>query len=177
MEKDKLLNDLKNIIYKYKGKNEFSNIVILCVGTNKIIGDLFGPIVGQKLIENIKRKDIIIYGDIQNTLNFSNAKTILEKVFFEYRKPFIITIDAALGNENMIEKVVVTRGKIKIGDSLGRCICYNSQINIKGIVGKDNKNVKENLKTLKRVNPKIIENLSNTVVYGIEQVIDKIKLK
>ena len=177
MEKDKLLYDLKNIIYKYERENEFSNIVILCVGTNKIIGDLFGPIVGKKLIQSIKRKDIIIYGNTKNTVNFSNAKSILEKVFFEYRKPFIITIDAALGNENMIEKVFVTSGKIKIGDSLGRYICYNSQINIKGVVGKDNKNAKENLKTVKRVNPKIIENLSNTVVYGIEKMVDKIKLK
>lgn len=177
MEETKLVNDLKNIIYKFDIEKEFSNIVILCVGTNKIVGDLFGPMVGQKLIKKIKRKNVNIYGDSKNTLNFKNAENVLKSVFVEYRKPFIITIDAALGKENMIEKVFVSRGKIKIGNSLGRSICYNSQINIKGVVGKESNDIKENLKTLKMVEPKVIENLSNTVVYGIEKIVDEIKLK
>ena len=173
----KLVQDLEKKISKFNVKEQFSEIVILCVGTIKIIGDAIGPIVGQKLIEVLKvkkNKRIIVCGNIYNTLNFNNAKNILRKIDEECENPFIITIDSALGNMDMVEKIFVNDGIISLGSSLGRSISYNSHINIKCVVGENKNDAEENFETLRNVNINSIINVSNTIVYGINEVIKKI---
>ena len=48
-----------------------------------------------KLGKNIKfleNKYIKIYGDLDNTINFRNAKEIITKIYEQFEKPYIITI-------------------------------------------------------------------------------------
>lgn len=154
---------------------KFSNIVILCVGTNKLIGDSIGPIVGQKLTRLLNDKENVkIYGNTRETLNLQNARHILEKIPYIYQAPFIITIDAALGPKEMIESIFITTGKIKIGEALGHSIGYYSNINIKGIVGEYQENLKENLDTLSEVKRKCIHKLSNQITYEVCQMVEQI---
>ena len=54
MEKTKFVQDLQKNIYQYRNQ-KFSDVVILCIGTNKLIGDSIGPIVGQKLKEETEK--------------------------------------------------------------------------------------------------------------------------
>lgn len=170
MEKTKFVQDLQKNIYQYR-KQSFSDIVILCIGTNKLIGDSIGPVVGQKLKkENIQEK-VYIYGDMKETINFKNAKQVIENIFKIYEKPFIITIDSALGTQTMVSKIVVSKGIIRIGKSLGRSICYPSHITIKGVVGEYRNTIQENLYTLKTVKQEIVDELSNKMAKGINQVI------
>jgi len=175
MENAKFVQELKEQVYAYMYQ-KFSHIVILCIGSNKIIGDCVGPMVGQNLNELLKQenKKIIIYGNMKETINFKNAQKIITDIFQMYEKPFMITIDSALGTENMIKKIVVNEGWIQIGKSLGRSISYHSHINIKGVVGENKKNPKDNIETLKKVKLEIVNELSNTVTKGIHQVIEKI---
>lgn len=172
MQNLEIVQDLKEQMSYFNINKQFSNIVILCVGTNKIAGDSIGPMVGQKLIESLKNKEhIVIYGNMRETLNFKNAKQILQQILIKYKKPFIITVDAALGKEEMIEKIVVGKGKVQIGASLGRSACCNSHISIKGIVGKYEEDKKENLKTLMNTDIKMVQKMANEITYGINQVV------
>lgn len=175
MEKTKFVQDLQKNIYQYRNQ-KFSDVVILCIGTNKLIGDSIGPIVGQKLKEEKMKEKISVYGDLKQSINFKNAKTVLEKIFKSYQKPFIITIDSALGTERMVSKIVVNKGIIRIGKSLGRSICYPSHITIKGVVGENKNTYDDNIKILNEVEPELIWNLSNIMVEGIKQEINKIRI-
>ena len=173
MENTRFVQDLQKNIYQYKNQ-KFSDVVILCIGTNKLIGDSIGPVVGQKLKEENIQEKICIYVDMKQTINFKNAKQVIEKIFKIYEKPFIITIDSALGKQTMINKIVVNKGIIRIGKSLGRSICYPSHITIKGVVGENKNTFEDNIAILKTVQPKLIWELSNTMVEGIKQEIGKI---
>ncbi len=154
---------------------KFSNIVILCVGTNKLIGDSVGPIVGQKLTRLLNDKENIkIYGNTRQTLNLKNAKQILGEINKQYTKPFIITIDAALGTKEMIQTILISNGKIKIGEALGHEIEYFSHINIKAIVGEYQKSIQENFDTLNEVERKSVQQLSNQITYQVCQMVEKI---
>lgn len=154
---------------------KFLDIVILCVGTNKIVGDSVGPIVGKKLTRLLKHKENVkIYGNTKKNLNLKNAKHVLEEISCIQPEPLIITIDAALGPKEMIETVFMTTGKIKIGEALGNGMGYNSHINIKGIVGECQESSKENFEVLNKVHPKCIHRLSNKITYEICQLIEKI---
>lgn len=154
---------------------KFSNIVILCIGTSKLMGDSIGPIVGQKLTRLLKNKqNIRVYGNREYNLTLKNAKQVLQEITDRYTETFVITIDAALGPKEMIESIWVTRGSIKIGEALGQGIQYFSDINIKGIVGENQKNIKENFNALNKASRKSIHRLSNQITYQVCQIIEEI---
>ena len=148
------IKNLRNKIGMYDLKREFTEIIILCVGTNKIIGDMIGPIVGEELKNKINKKEIIVFGNMENTLNLKNAENIIKKVKNNYIKPFIITIDTAKA---------VSKG-----------IKYKSHVNIKGVVGKYSTAREKNINTLKNVEPEAIFYLSSIISNGITEVIKNI---
>ena len=153
----------------------FSNVVILCVGTNKIAGDCIGPIVGKKLGRLLNNNsNVVVLGNCKSTLNFNNAKNIWEQVKKDYSNPFIITVDAALGKKEMINKIVTSTGYIKIGSALGNGTYYPSHINIKGVVGEYSNDLQENIKTLKNVEKNKINDLSNQITYRLYKMLEKI---
>ena len=46
-EHKNFVENLGSRLYRYSIKNKFSNIIFVCIGTNKIVGDSFGPLVGD----------------------------------------------------------------------------------------------------------------------------------
>lgn len=155
--------------------DQFANIVILCIGTNKLIGDSVGPIVGQKLARLLQDKENVnIYGDTKQNLNLKNIEKILEEKVDKRHKTYVITIDAALGPKETIEQIFITKGKVKIGEALGEGLEYYSDINIKGVVGEYQKSKKQNFNELNKVTRKIIYRLSNQIAYQVCQIVETI---
>lgn len=92
---------ISNCIYeKIKEKEE---IVILCVGTNRIIGDAVGPITGTFLTENNIPN---VYGTLQRPVDATNLVRVVDEIKKSYSKPYIIAVDAAvnLGTSYLIGK-------------------------------------------------------------------------
>lgn len=176
-EYNEFKNNLKEQIEQFDIQNQFSEIIFLCIGTNKIIGDMIGPMVGERLKRQIKQlkkylqKDMIIYGNMKDTLNLKNANQVIPFLKYQYINPFIITIDTALGNENTIEKIFISSGEIEIGKALKNGIKYKSHINIKGVVGKYHHKIEENISTLKNIKFDVIEAMSKTICMGIKDAV------
>ena len=148
---------------------DYSNVIILCIGTKKVVGDSVGPLVGEN-IKYLENDYIKIYGALENTINFNNAKNILTEIYEKFDNPYIITIDAALGNKENMGKVILTKGYIKIGKALEKSICFYSNLNIKCVVGKNTNSMINNLAELKNVDKKEVENIVNMVSVGIGKV-------
>lgn len=172
MQELKIVQDLKKQLEWFNINKQFSTILILCIGTNKVVGDSIGPMVGESLLELLKYKpNVKIYGSMKEPLSFANTKQVLKEILIKYKQPFIITIDAALGKEEMIERIIVGRGNIKIGASLGRDASCNSHINIKAVVGKYKNDKMENFNTLINTDLKMVKKMADTITYGINQTI------
>ena len=114
---------------------DYSHLVFLCVGTNKVAGDSVGPIVGNNLKE-LENQYLQIYGTMENTLNFRNAKEIIEKVYHDFKNPYLVTIDAALSPTSHKGEIILSEGYIKIGKALQKSICFYSNVTIKCVVRK-----------------------------------------
>lgn len=174
-EYEKMKYYLEKQFYQFDMKNQFSELIFLCIGTNKVIGDMVGPIVGERLknevnnrkIKKIVKKEILVYGNMKHTLNLKNADKVIQHVQNEYQKPFLITIDTALGKEDMIEKIFIGSGEIEIGKALEKGVKYQSNIYIKGVVGKYGTTVEENMNTLKNADIVSIKRISNIICDGI----------
>lgn len=175
MENTKFVQDLQKQVHYFKVKQNFSGIVILCIGTNKLIGDSLGPIVGQKLTDRLRNyKNITIYGNMKETLNFRNAKQVLEQVITTWDNPFIIGIDSALGKAELINEIVVGTGKIQLGNALGKNLKYPTHIHIKGVVGINRNSRQENMKVLESIQDRDIHKISENITQGVCKILETV---
>ena len=141
-------------------KNKERDIVFLCIGTKKVIGDSFGPIVGQMLKENTKN----VYGNLVETVNATNIHEKVEEIYMNFSNPYIIVLDSALGSVNMINKIVIGSGGIKPGSALDKDIDKIGDMYINAIVGK---NGRSNFNELRNVKKEDIFNMSKQVYKAI----------
>jgi len=172
--KEKFINDFSYIFYKAKSQKEYSEITFLCVGTDRITGDCFGPLVGSKLIELLKKcnySNINVYGSLEQNLSYENINKIIKNI---NNKSIIIVIDAALSKKENIGKVFVSNGKTILGKSLERDKIEIGDISIKSVVAKDYKIAKYNFKALQNISLNVVNTLANNVSEGIFEAITKI---
>lgn len=115
--------EIRDLIYsELKKKIMFQkemSYIFMCIGTEKIVGDSFGPLVGQKLYNNLKRKSKFhVIGRMKENITYSMVKGELEKINECYVKPYIIAIDAAISEQGNIGKIIVTNQKIRVGEGI-----------------------------------------------------------
>ena len=168
----KFVKEFEQRISELYVENDYSNLVFLCIGTNKIIGDSVGPIVGNYL-KKLQNEYLQIYGTLDDTINFFNAKDVIEGIYQNLENPYLITIDAALSNSNNKGDIVLSEGYIKIGKALQKSICFYSDINIKCIVGKSYLEKEKNIKELEKVSLAEILGMAELVATGIKNVLKK----
>ena len=146
----------------------YSNIIFLCIGTDRLIGDSFGPFVGNrltKLFRDAERLNVI--GTLENNISVSNINAVINNIKNTYTNPFIIAIDAALSRPENVEKIVVSEGPLLLGSSLNRRGIQVGDMNIRGIVGKNCRNANQNLIVLQTVPLNRIINMADIVSTGI----------
>lgn len=108
-------------------------IIFLCIGTDRSTGDSLGPLVGHKLKE-VKRKNLYIYGSLNNPIHAKNLSDILEKIQNNFTNPYIVAIDSSLGNFQDVGKIVIDKTPLSPGLALGKNIPPIGDMSIKGIV-------------------------------------------
>ena len=146
---DNFVRDFSLILREKTRDLELSKLIFLCIGTDRVIGDSFGPLVGYKLEKLYKNEsNIKVIGTLQNIICMQNALGTIDKIYNTYEEPFIIVIDAALSNTNSIGIIVVSKNKMNIGASFRKKNIYVGDISIKGIVSKDLASPKCNFKLL-----------------------------
>lgn len=105
----------------------------VCIGTNKIISDSFGPRVGNKLKQVFYLSpEISVYGTMKNPIHLKNAMCFLDEI---EKKTHIILIDSAIGKKEEIGNTYVNRGGMEIGKAFNNSIYLPANLNIKTVIG------------------------------------------
>lgn len=167
------VKDFSSILREKTNDLEISKLIFLCIGTNKVIGDCFGPLVGYKLkyfLEN--KKYIDVCGGLDYIICRHNILSIVNDIKNTYKRPFFIAVDSAISNKVNIGKIIVSKNSMYIGSSLNKKDIYVGDMSIKGIVSKDLNNSKYNFKLLQNTSIKLIMNMSDIAVRGICDVIN-----
>lgn len=152
---------------------EISKLIFLCIGTDRIIGDAFGPLVGYKLNYLFKNEDNVeIIGNLENKICLHNIEKIVQDIKNTYEIPFVISIDAAFSNKMNIGEIVVSKNSINVGSGLNRKNIYVGDMSIKGVVSKNLNNPKYNFKSLQNAPLSLIMNMADSVAQGIRHVIN-----
>ena len=170
---DEFVQEFANNLNESIQGKELSDLVFLCVGTDRITGDSFGPLVGYKLRELYRaEKRVHIFGDLGNDISINNIEKILKQINEKYANPFVIAIDSAMANKDNIGKIVVGRRRMNLGSSLNKKTIKVGDISIKGVVAEDSGNPNKNFVLLQNTPLNLVMNMADTTAKGIYDIIN-----
>jgi putative sporulation protein YyaC len=109
----------------------YQSIVIVCVGTDRSTGDALGPLVGSSLQ---KSTQIPVYGTLDEPIHAVNLADRLQHIEQTYRKPFIVAIDACLGQLTSVGCIQADVGPVKPGAGVNKDLPPVGDYHVTGIV-------------------------------------------
>lgn len=106
--------------------------IIICIGTDKCIGDCLGPLVGTYL----KNADFClpVYGTTESPIHALNLKNKLDLINKLHPDANIIGVDACLGEDNSIGEIQARDYSIHPGNGVGKLLPSVGDISLVGIV-------------------------------------------
>lgn len=138
-------------------------IIFLCVGTDRSTGDALGPLIGYKL-KYLSRKNLYFYGSLETPVHSKNLTEVLDKIYSSFKNPFIIGIDACLGNVQNIGKIYIEDTPLMPGTAVNKNLPAVGDMSITGIV-----NISGNFEYLVLQNTRLntVMLLADTISNGI----------
>ena len=146
--------------------------LIVCIGSDLVLGDSLGPLVGTMLFK--KNVPAYIYGTLNSPITAKEiicAKTHLKAL---HPDSFIIAVDAAVGSTDDIGLIKVSDKGLKPGLGVDKNLGVIGDCSIIGVVaGKSLQNY--NLFNLTRLN--LIYKMAEKISNGIEQFLTDFEAK
>ncbi|WP_455506932.1 spore protease YyaC [Clostridium sp.] len=150
-------------------KSQNRPIIFLCIGTDRATGDSLGPLIGYKL-KDLSQKNIYIYGSLEYPIHSVNLVEILNKIKCNFKNPFIVGIDASLGDVQQIGKIFIEDLPLHPGLALNKNLPEVGEMNIKGVV-----NISGSLDFMMLQNTRlfVVMSLADCISNGIKYFINK----
>ena len=103
---------LKKFILHHTGK--WSEIVFLCIGSDRATGDCLGPYVGWHLSQQ-KLPGVFVYGTLNTPVHALNLEQSLRHIQKYHSKALVIAIDASLGAKKHLGYITIGNGSLYPG--------------------------------------------------------------
>lgn len=156
---DSFSESLRGLIYAKKKKNQ--ELIFLCIGTDKVMGDCLGPILGYRLKKTGCKESI--YGDLDFPVHAQNINTVVKDIKKKHPRAFVVAIDASLGLKSHIGFITLGTGSLYPGAGVGKELPKVGNVYITGIV---NSSSPQDFFDNTRLN--IVMNLADTIFEGIK---------
>ena len=108
-------------------------IVILCIGTDRSTGDALGPIVGSRLLQ-FGFNERQLYGTLNQPVHAMNLVEVMHQIDRQFHHPFIVAVDACLGQSSSVGHIQVGTGPVKPGAGVNKDLPPVGDIHLTGIV-------------------------------------------
>ena len=139
-----------------------TDTIIVCIGTDRCIGDCLGPLIDSMLEE--KFFPLPVYGTIANPIHALNLDSKLSDIKLKHPNSKIIGIDACLGPPNKIGEIQVRDYPINPGKGVGKSLSPVGDISIIGIV--DSSDIDEPF-TSRNIRLNLILEISKVITQGL----------
>ena len=104
--------------------------VYICIGTPAIFGDCLGPVIGTILSEYLPGQ---VYGTLDAPIHALNFNRSCREIKKQHQRPFIIAIDAALGNISQSGYILLKKGPLRPGKGVGKKLPPIGDLQITGV--------------------------------------------
>lgn len=141
----------------------YTDIVIVCIGTDRATGDCLGPLIGYK-VKDMKYENVHVYGTLDEPVHAKNLCEYM-KLFRKFDNPFIIAIDACLGRFERIGFINIKNGPLSPGSGVNKNLPTIGHINITGIV---NVGGFMEIMILQNTRLSVVMNMANLIANGLK---------
>lgn len=114
-------------------EKDFQDLVILCIGSDRITGDSLGPLVGHSL-SKAPLKSTWVYGTLNHPVHALNLSETVNMVRQRHPESLVLAIDASLGSRRHLGCLTITRGSLEPGLGVRKKLQPVGDISITGIV-------------------------------------------
>ncbi len=109
-----------------------TEVIFVCIGTDRSTGDALGPLVGSYLSE--MHRNTLVYGTLirpVHAVNLAETITLVEKT---HVSPFIVAVDACLGQLSSVGQITLSDGALQPGAGVHKKLPQIGHVHITGIV-------------------------------------------
>lgn len=110
-----------------------SRIAVVCIGTDRSTGDALGPIIGSHLAKQ-RGSMFELFGTLDEPVHAMNLESTLQDINNSMAKPFIIGIDACLGQLSSVGCIQLGPGPVRPGAGVNKELPPVGDIHMTGIV-------------------------------------------
>ena len=138
--------------------------IIICIGSDLVLGDSLGPLVGTMLTR--RNVNAYIYGTLNSPITAKEINCAKLHIKMLHPESFIVAIDAAVGNSEDIGLIKVSDKGLKPGLGVNKNLGVIGDCSIIGVVAeKSTQNY--NLFNLTRLN--LIYKMAERIADGVEK--------
>lgn len=107
--------------------------VILCIGTDRVIGDALGPIAGELLVKTFNAP-FFVYGTLSSPVTALTLNSALDFIRDKHKNRKIIAIDSSLGKSEDVGKIRLIYGGIRPGLATGKRLPVTGDLSVTATV-------------------------------------------
>lgn len=111
-------------------EKSYDSITVLCIGSDRLIGDCYGPLTGHML--SGWGVNVRLYGTLETPVHALSLHEILPKI--NIPRTLIIAVDSSVGREESIGRICMGYDPVRPGSGLGKQLPEVGDISITGIV-------------------------------------------
>lgn len=111
----------------------YDSLIFIFIGTDRSTGDSLGPLIGQRL-HSLSNSYIHILGTLESPVHAKNLSQSLSYAKSLSSNPFIVAIDASLGQHEHVGMVTLSDGPLYPGSGLNKKLPPVGNMHITGIV-------------------------------------------
>ena len=142
--------------------------IILCIGSDLVLGDSLGPLIGTMLTD--KKICTYIYGTLKSPITAKEIACAKIHIKMLHPDALIVAVDAAVGSQDDIGLIKVTTKGLKPGLGVDKNLGVIGDCSVIGIVAE--KSVKNyNLFNLTRLS--LIYKMAEKIANGVERFVSE----
>ena len=107
--------------------------VILCIGSDRVIGDCLGPLVGHMLTKDYNVA-AYVYGSLSHPVTALNLAQAVDYIKRRHPSAMIVAVDSSIGGEDEIGVIKVNKGGIYPGSAVGKSLPCVGDVSVTAIV-------------------------------------------
>jgi len=109
-----------------------TEVVVLCIGTDRSTGDSLGPLVGSYLSERVS--SIRLFGTLENPVHAVNLAETTDYISIHHPDAFMLAVDACLGQVSTVGQITLADGPLRPGAGVHKKLPAVGDAHITGIV-------------------------------------------
>jgi putative sporulation protein YyaC len=144
--------------------------VVMCIGSDRVSGDLLGPAVGKKLVEEYNLR-AYVYGVTGRNINGANIDFYDGFIREAHKGSKVVAVDACLGSRREIGKIKVGSRGVGAGHAVRKSGKRYGDVGVVGIVAE---NAEDNVMQLISVEVSLVEELSERIAEYLAENLERL---